>query len=228
MSKKRILYVEDEETLAFLTSDSLEQDYDVFHYANGKAGFEAFCRESFDLCILDVMLPDMDGFEIATQIRKRNTEIPILFLSAKTMKEDRIKGLKLGADDYLVKPYSIEELKLKIEVFLNRSQKTVSVKSNQYTIGSFIFSPDNYQLSNALEKINLTEREVALLRLFLDNKNIVLKREKILMELWGSDDYFLGRSLDVFISRLRKIFKEEPNIRIENLPRVGFKLVIEQ
>jgi DNA-binding response OmpR family regulator len=227
MTKKKILYVEDEETLAFLTSDSLESEYDVFHFANGKSGFEAFCEQFFDLCILDVMLPDMDGFEIATQIRKRNDEIPIIFLSAKTMKEDRIKGLKLGADDYLVKPYSIEELKLKIEIFLTRSQKTITVKNNQYAIGSFTFTPENYQLFNDTEKINLTEREVALLKLFLDNKNTVLKRERILMELWGSDDYFLGRSLDVFISRLRKIFKEEPNIRIENLPRVGFKLVIE-
>lgn len=227
MSKKKILYVEDDESLGFLTADSLENQYDITHFINGKEGFDAFCSNEYDLCILDVMLPDMDGFEIATAIRKRNQEIPIIFLSAKTMKEDRIKGLKLGADDYLVKPYSMEELTLKIEVFLNRSQKTPSKTTTTYLIGPFEFDPTNYYVSKGKEVTNLTEREAALLKLFLENKNTVLKREKILMELWGTDDYFVGRSLDVFISRLRKIFKEEPNIRIENIPRVGFKLILE-
>ncbi|HQV35966.1 MAG TPA: response regulator transcription factor [Flavobacterium sp.] len=227
MSKKKILYVEDDESLGFLTADSLENQYDIAHFINGKEGFDAFCSNEYDLCILDVMLPDMDGFEIATAIRKRNLEIPIIFLSAKTMKEDRIKGLKLGADDYLVKPYSMEELTLKIEVFLNRSQKTISKTTTTYLIGPFEFDPTNYCVSKGKEVTNLTEREAALLKFFLENKNTVLKREKILMELWGTDDYFVGRSLDVFISRLRKIFKEEPNIRIENIPRVGFKLIFE-
>uniref|UniRef100_UPI004049E8F8 response regulator transcription factor n=1 Tax=Flavobacterium sp. TaxID=239 RepID=UPI004049E8F8 len=226
MSKKKILYIEDDETLAFLTADSLMSNYDVHHFANGKEGFEAFCSETFDLCILDVMLPDMDGFEIATAIRKRNMEVPILFLSAKTMKEDRIKGLKIGADDYVVKPYSIEELTLKMEVFLLRSQKSVP-KNAVYQVGSFEFDPTNFLLKNENSSINLTEREAGLLKLFLDHKNIVLKREKILLDLWGSDDYFLGRSLDVFISRLRKIFKDEASIQIENIPRIGFRMVVE-
>lgn len=227
MNKKRILYVEDDETLAFLTADNLEQHFNVTHCNNGKQAFETFCTEYFDLCVLDIMLPDMDGFEIATEIRKRNQEIPIIFLSAKTMKEDRIKGLKLGADDYLVKPYSIEELILKIEIFLNRSQKQTEKTSKNYTIGSFIFQPENYILIKDNQTTTLTERESGLLQLFLDNVNTVLKREKILISLWGNDDYFSGRSLDVFISRLRKIFKEETHVRIENIPRVGFKLVIE-
>lgn len=227
MSKKRILYVEDDETLAFLTADNLEQHFDVTHVSNGKEAFELFCKENFDLCVLDIMLPDMDGFEIAEEIRKRNEEIPIIFLSAKTMKEDRIKGLRLGADDYLVKPYSIEELILKIEIFLNRSQKKVEKSSKNHTIGTFTFEPTNYSLKNENQQITLTEREATLLNLFVENKNTVLKREKILTELWGNDDYFSGRSLDVFISRLRKIFKDETHVRIENIPRVGFKLVIE-
>jgi DNA-binding response OmpR family regulator len=225
MSKKKILYVEDDETLAFLTVDSLTTNYEVYHYANGKEGFDAFCNDSFDLCILDVMLPEMDGFELATAIRKRNMEVPILFLSAKTMKEDRIKGLKIGADDYVVKPYSIEELTLKMEVFLLRSQKTMPKKTT-YQVGSYEFDPTNYLLKNQKTAVNLTEREAGLLKLFLDHKNIVLKREKILLDLWGSDDYFLGRSLDVFISRLRKILKDESDIQIENIPRIGFKMVI--
>ncbi|SHI89281.1 response regulator transcription factor [Flavobacterium haoranii] len=227
MSKKRILYVEDDETLAFLTADNLEQHFDVTHVSNGKEAFELFCKENFDLCVLDIMLPDMDGFEIAQEIRNRNEEIPIIFISAKTMKEDRIKGLRLGADDYLVKPYSIEELILKIEIFLNRSQKKVEKSNKNHTIGTFTFEPTNYSLKNETQQITLTEREATLLNLFVENKNTVLKREKILTELWGNDDYFSGRSLDVFISRLRKIFKDETHVRIENIPRVGFKLVIE-
>ncbi len=227
MNKKKILYVEDDETLAFLTADNLEQHFQVVHCNNGAKAFELFCKEEFDLCVLDIMLPDMDGFEIATEIRKRNKEIPIIFLSAKTMKDDRIKGLRLGADDYLVKPYSIEELILKIEIFLNRSQKVQDRSVKKYTIGSFEFEFENYQLKKENKEITLTEREAALLKLFLDNVNTVLKREKILTSLWGNDDYFSGRSLDVFISRLRKILKEETSVKIENIPRVGFKMVIE-
>ena len=227
MPKKKVLYVEDEETLAFLTSDNLEQHFDVVHCANGKIGLDTFCKNQFDIVVTDIMMPEMDGFELATEIRKRNQEIPIIFLSAKTMKEDRIKGLKLGADDYLVKPYSIEELILKIEVFLHRSQKNTEKIVKQYEFAGFIFVPENYLIKNETSKTTLTEREAQLLKLFLDNPNTVLKREKILMELWGSDDYFLGRSLDVFISRLRKIIKETPSLSIENIPRVGFKWVSE-
>ena len=227
MPKKKVLYVEDEETLAFLTSDNLEQHFDVVHCANGKIGLDTFCKNQFDIVVTDIMMPEMDGFELATEIRKRNQEIPIIFLSAKTMKEDRIKGLKLGADDYLVKPYSIEELILKIEVFLLRSQKNTEKTVKLYQFADFVFEPENYLIKNETTKTTLTEREAQLLKLFLDNPNTVLKSEKILMELWGSDDYFLGRSLDVFISRLRKIIKETPNLSIENIPRVGFKWVSE-
>ncbi len=227
MPKKKVLYVEDEETLAFLTSDNLEQHFDVVHCANGKIGLDTFCKNQFDIVVTDIMMPEMDGFELATEIRKRNQEIPIIFLSAKTMKEDRIKGLKLGADDYLVKPYSIEELILKIEVFLLRSQKNTEKTVKLYQFADFVFEQENYLIKNETTKTTLTEREAQLLKLFLDNPNTVLKREKILMELWGSDDYFLGRSLDVFISRLRKIIKETPNLSIENIPRVGFKWVSE-
>lgn len=223
--KKKILYVEDDSTLAFLTADNLEQHYDVMHFTSGKDAFEAFKAEDFDLCILDVMLPEMDGFELAEAIRKRNVEVPIIFLSAKTLKEDRIKGLRLGADDYLVKPYSMEELILKIEVFLQRSQKQPAVKNNICAVGSFTFDPANYSITKNGQTTQLTERESALLKLFIDNKNTILKREKILTEIWGNDDYFLGRSMDVFISRLRKIFKDDESIRIENIPRIGFKLV---
>ncbi|AXG73752.1 DNA-binding response regulator [Flavobacterium arcticum] len=223
--KKKILYVEDDNTLAFLTADNLEQEYEVAHYDNGKAAFEAFKQEDFDLCILDVMLPIMDGFELAAAIRERDVEVPIIFLSAKTLKEDRIKGLRLGADDYLVKPYSMEELILKIEVFLQRSQKKSAIKKSTYTIADFVFDTVNYTILRNGETTKLTERESALLQLFIEHKNTVLKREVILTSIWGTDDYFMGRSMDVFISRLRKIFKDDDRIKIENIPRVGFKLV---
>ena len=225
MSKFKILYAEDDATIAFLTKDSLESKYDICHCTNGAEAFDKFKNDSFDICILDIMMPKMDGFELAESIRKLDIEIPILFLSAKTLKEDRIKGLKIGADDYLVKPFSIEELELKIEVFLKRSAKQ-QLNYNQktiYTVGKYQFDPLNYLIYDTTEKIVLTQREAELLKLFLDNKNQVLKREIILKQLWGNDDYFLGRSLDVFISRLRKIISNQESISIENLHGIGFR-----
>lgn len=226
MKHFKILYAEDDETLAFLTKDNLEQNnYDVTHCSNGKVSLEAFKEEVFDICILDIMMPKMDGFELATAIRKIDVDVPIIFLSAKTLKEDRIKGLRLGADDYLVKPFSIEELLLKIEIFLKRSQKN-GIKKSVYEIGKYQFDTENFILFNETEKISLTQRESELLKLFVDNKNLVLKRQQILTSLWGDDDYFMGRSLDVFISRLRKILATEKGISIENLHGIGFRFTM--
>lgn len=228
MKQFKILYTEDDETLAFLTKDNLEQNnYEVIHCCDGKSGLETFKKENFDICILDIMMPKMDGFELASEIRKTDTDVPIIFLSAKTLKEDRIKGLRLGADDYLVKPFSIEELMLKIEIFLKRSNKNNKVEKSVYEIGKYQFDTKNFILFNQNEKIGLTQREAELLKLFLDNKNLVLKREQILTALWGTDDYFMGRSLDVFISRLRKILTNEEGITIENLHGIGFRFSVE-
>jgi DNA-binding response OmpR family regulator len=226
MKKYRILYAEDDETLAFLTKDNLESSYDVTHCSNGELAFHAFQHAEFDICILDIMMTKLDGFELAKAIRNTNTNIPILFLSAKTLKEDRIKGLKIGADDYLVKPFSIEELLLKIEIFLKRSQKN-SINTIKYSIGSFEFDAENYLLLKEEKRISLTQREAQLLQFFLENKNKILKRETILQSLWGNDDYFSGRSLDVFISRLRKILASEPKVSIENQHGVGFRFVLD-
>jgi len=223
MSKYKILYAEDDETIAFLTKDHLESYYDVHHFPDGESALHAFPKGDFDLCILDIMMPKMDGFELAEAIRAKDQEVPILFLSAKTLKEDRIRGLKIGADDYLVKPFSIEELMLKIEIFLKRSQKKIATPSPFYSIGNYQFDAANYRVFNETETISLTQRESDLLKLFLDHKNQVLKREDILKALWGEDDYFMGRSLDVFISRLRKIFVNQDGITIENLHGIGFK-----
>lgn len=227
MNNIKILYAEDDETLAFLTQDNLEQNgYFVAHFSDGNSCLEAFKQENFDICIFDIMMPKVDGFELAEKIRKMNTDIPIIFLSAKTLKEDRLKGLRLGADDYLVKPFSIEELLLKVEIFLKRSQKSISVEKNNYFVGKYQFDIKNLLVFNDSEKITLTQREADLLKLFLDHKNVVMKREEILKSLWGDDDYFMGRSLDVFISRLRKIVANEKGIVIENLHGIGFRFSV--
>ena len=224
MSKKyKVFYVEDDETLAFLTKDSLEMNHFlVTHFANGESALENFANNEYDICVLDIMVPKKDGFQIATAIRDINNEIPIIFLSAKTMKEDRIMGLKIGADDYLVKPFSIEELVLKLDIFLQRSKKNVAEKK-YLQVGKYKFDTLNYELISGDEKISLTLRENDLLKLFIQNPHRVLKREEILKSLWGNDDYFMGRSLDVFISRLRKILADDKNIVIENLHSIGFK-----
>lgn len=222
MAKSKILYAEDDETIAFLIQDSLENYYEIERFSDGKSAFEAFMTKDFDICLLDIMMPEVNGFELAEKIREKNTEIPIIFTSAKALKEDRIKGLKIGADDYLVKPFSIEELILKIEVFLKRSRKTEALPQN-FTVGKYSFDPKNYTLKDDLNTVTLTQRESELLFFFIRNKNTVLKRQDILKAIWGDDDYFMGRSLDVFISRLRKVLSGEEQIFIENIHGIGFR-----
>ncbi|WP_312075330.1 response regulator transcription factor [Chryseobacterium sp.] len=222
MAKSKILYAEDDETIAFLIQDSLENHYEIERFSDGKSALEAFKTKDFDICLLDIMMPEVNGFELAEQIRNQNTEIPIIFTSAKALKEDRIKGLKIGADDYLVKPFSIEELILKIEVFLKRSKKT-ETSPQKYKVGSFDFDPKNYTLHSQNAITSLTQRESDLLFYFLQHKNTILKRQDILKAIWGDDDYFMGRSLDVFISRLRKVLAEENGISIDNIHGVGFR-----
>lgn len=224
--KAHLLYVEDDESLSFVTRDNLElKGYKITYCEDGKKALAVIDQQEFDLCILDVMLPEVDGFTIAREIRKTNTQVPILFLTAKSLKEDRINGLKLGADDYITKPFSIEELILKIEVFLRRSKVSSIKLPSKFKLGSYSFDYENLSLQHSSDQKQLTQREADLLRLFIQNENQVLKRSLILKELWGDDDYFLGRSLDVFISRLRKYLKNDHALKIENIHGVGFKLV---
>ena len=170
MKKPTILYAEDDETLAFLTIESLEQSgFEVTHCTDGNIGFEMFKTNAFDVCILDIMMQNSDGFELAANIRKQNSNIPILFLSAKTLKEDRIKGLKIGADDYLVKPFSMEELVLKINIFLRRSQKAIFQHTSFFKIGDFELDAENYVVLNNGHETKLTQREAALLQFFIEN-----------------------------------------------------------
>jgi DNA-binding response OmpR family regulator len=223
----RILYVEDDETLSFITKDHLElKGYEVRHCIDGQQAMETFKAEEFDLCVLDVMLPKMDGFTLAAEIRKRDKHIPILFLTAKSLKDDRLEGLRLGGDDYITKPFSIEELILRIEVFLKRNKVYSEATTRQFVLGKYTFDYSNLTLTDGSEANNLTQREADLLQYLAENPNRVIKRSDILLSVWGEDDYFLGRSLDVFISRLRKYLKSDDRIGIENVHGVGFRFIV--
>lgn len=225
----RILYVEDDETIAFLTKDNLEmRGYQITHVTDGIEALEVFNSLEVDLCLVDIMLPRMDGYSLAKEIRKINNEIPILFLTAKSMTEDKIKGLSLGADDYITKPFSIEELALRIEVFLKRRRIEKSKQASKQLIGNLEYDFNNQLVLIADKRFDLTQRENELLNFFFSHVNEIVKREEILKEIWGDDDYFLGRSLDVFISRLRKIFSGTPFIHIENIHGVGFRFAMDE
>ncbi len=226
-----LLYVEDDESLSYVTRDNLEREgFQVTHITDGKEALDVIqSGRKFDLYILDVMLPEVDGFDLAAEIRKRDREVPIIFLSAKTMREDRLKGLKIGADDYMVKPFSIEELILKVHVFLRRSGFGESNRMGGRTpIGQYWFDYDNLLLAYGDEEgETLTQKEADLLRLLNEHRNQLIKRSYILETVWGKNDYFLGRSLDVFISRLRKYLRRDERIKIENVHGVGFKFRVD-
>ena len=222
----KVLYVEDDKTLSYITIENLERKgYSISFCEDGEQALRIFKSEEFDICLLDVMIPKNDGFTLAKEIRKINQDIPIIFLTAKSLQEDKIHGLMIGADDYLVKPFSIEELYLKIEIFLKRKKITDYSNNNQiHKINNLTLDFTNLKLITSNNEIRLTYREAELLRLLIINKNTLIKRENILKALWKEDDYFLGRRLDVFISRLRKYLKHIPYLIIENVHGVGFIL----
>ncbi len=225
--KATILYVEDDETLGFLTQDNLEEaGFEIIHCADGREAIQVYKKKNIDLCILDVMLPHIDGFQVAKTIRKINPHIPIIFLTAKSMKEDKINGLALGGDDYITKPFNIEELILKVEIFLKR--KYIISNSDPFlTLGQYKLDKVNFRLYYQDELVkNMTEKECDLLELLINNQNKTLKRSEILQKIWGQDDYFLGRSMDVFISRLRKYLIKDQSIQLENVHGVGFRLLV--
>ncbi|MBK8966761.1 MAG: response regulator transcription factor [Saprospiraceae bacterium] len=231
-SKAHLFYVEDDESLSYVTRDNLEfNGYQVTYCEDGQKALDVIqAGQKFDLCILDVMLPEVDGFTLAEEIRKRDEQVPIIFLTAKSMKQDKIHGLTIGADDYITKPFSIEELLLKIDIFLRRSAYSGPVKSNApVSIGNYQFDYRNLHLTyNGEEGDTLTQKEADLLKLLNENRNNVVKRSYILETIWGKDDYFLGRSLDVFISRLRKYLNRDDRIKVENIHGVGFKFRVDE
>jgi two-component system, OmpR family, response regulator len=231
MKKYKVLLVEDDSNMNYMLRDNLEMaGYDVATFSDGQAGFSGFIGGSFDLCILDVMLPKKDGFTLATDIRKLNLHIPIIFLTAKVLKEDRIQGFRLGADDYITKPFSVEELLLRIQTILKRVYNKPSDADSAfvYRLGKIVCNFPNQQLLCNDTVIELTNKEAKLLQLFCLNLNKVIDRDSIQKAIWEDDGYFVGRSMDVFISRLRKILSVEPGITIVNVHGVGYKLELSQ
>lgn len=223
----KILYVEDDEALGFVTSDSLGQEgFDVDHHVDGQQAKKAFQSQHYDICIIDVMLPKIDGFQLAEYIRSKNVQIPIIFVTAKSMQEDKLKGLKIGADDYITKPFNIEELILKINIFLKRKYIETD-QPREIDIGSYSFDMANLSLHNGEESKKVTQREGELLYALATQRNKIVKRKTLLEQIWGKEDYFLGRSMDVFISRLRKHLSEDSSIKIENVHGVGFRLLVD-
>lgn len=225
---KKILLVEDDPSLGFVIKDNLSlRGYDVILCKDGEQGDQTFYQQHFHLCILDVMLPKKDGFSLARSIRQKNREVPIIFLTAKSMTEDKLAGFETGADDYITKPFSLEELVYRIEVFLRRSNQHEPLKADKiFQVGQFVFDPFNLTLKNGSSEKTLTQKEAEVLKLLFQNRDRVLKREEILKKVWGDDDYFMGRSMDVFISKLRKYLKEDPAIQIVNYHGVGFRLEV--
>ncbi|QHL86967.1 response regulator [Nibribacter ruber] len=230
-----LLLVEDDPNLGFLLQDSLESSgYAVTLCADGEAGWEAFKKQTFDLCVLDVMLPKMDGFTLARQIRQQRQEVPFMFLTAKALKEDRLQGFELGCDDYLTKPFGLEELVYRVKAILRRTSQQPEASPADKTQPAnelLTFGASSLEFKNLLLHVKgethlLTDREAELLRLFAQHPQQLLRREEILQRLWQDDGYFVGRSLDVFISRLRKYLQPDSTLKITTVHGRGYKLEV--
>lgn len=225
--KYRVLLCEDDTNLGMVLKNYLElNDYEVVLERDGRLGFAAFQREKFDICLLDVMMPNVDGFTLAEDIRDIDPDVPLFFLSAKTMKEDIINGYKLGADDYITKPFDSDVLLMKIMAILKRNEEEVRISENiVFDLGSYHFNPKLRELIIEGKTQILSPKENDLLKMLAEHKNDLLPREKALKRIWGSDTYFNGRSMDVYIAKLRKYLKEDTKIEIVNIHGNGFRLV---
>lgn len=223
-AKAKVLLAEDDAALGFVIKDSLQEDgYNVVLCADGQTAIETFNKNEFDICLLDVMMPRKDGLAVAKKIRQQTDRVPILFLTAKSMEEDKIKGFQSGADDYITKPFSMAELLLRMDVFLRRTKKMHSEQIQEYNIGNLHFSYTELKITSSEGTVAITQKEADLLRFLCMHPNKVLRREEVLLNVWGKDDYFLGRSMDVFITKLRKHFKPDPNVVLETIHGVGFR-----
>jgi DNA-binding response OmpR family regulator len=227
MEKAKILLVEDDPNFGNVLKNYLElNDYDITLCRDGVEGKEAFVKGQFDLCILDVMMPKKDGFTLAEEIRLVDQEIPIIFLTAKTMKEDVLQGFRIGADDYLTKPFDSEVLLHKLKAILKRSNDVdIAFNQSEFKIGKYKFNYEHRLILNNGSQQKLSPKEAELLRLLCTHMNDVMPRQKALKIIWGDDNYFTARSMDVFITKLRKYFKDDPNIDIINIHSKGFKMI---
>jgi two-component system, OmpR family, response regulator len=227
MSKQRILLAEDDENLGKLLSTFLKaKDFSTDLAINGKIALDMFNKGEYDFVILDVMMPMMDGFEVAKEIREVDKNIPIVFLTAKSMKDDKLKGFDIGADDYLTKPFSMEELLARITAINKRINPTSASQNRDYQLASVIFNPVTRILQIAGEERKLTTKESQLLNLLCKNQGEILDRQATLRAIWGDDNYFNGRSMDVYIAKIRKLLKEEERIEIINIHGKGFRLLV--
>ncbi|MCS3795250.1 response regulator transcription factor [Niastella sp. OAS944] len=222
--KAKVLLAEDDLSLGYVIKDNLQDaGYDVVLCPDGQTAIEKFDKTQYDICLLDVMMPNKDGFTVARKIRQLSDMVPILFLTAKSMEEDKIKGFLTGADDYITKPFSMQELLLRMEVFIRRTRKLHAEQVQEYSIGQMKFSYTDLKLHTASDTFTLTQKEADLLKFLCEHANHILKRDEVLLNVWGKDDYFLGRSMDVFMTKLRKYFKADPNIILETIHGVGFR-----
>lgn len=231
MEKRNILLVEDDFNLGIVVQDFLSlEGYTVHLCRDGKEGLQKFNKNKYDVCLLDVMLPEKDGYEIAEDIRKVDKEIPIIFLTAKSNPEDKVKGFKAGGDDYITKPFNREEFLLRIKAILRRANNEMDEDENEgiINLGGYELDFQNLKLSHQQEERKLTKRETAILKLLSENRNKVIERSLVLNLIWGDDNYFNGRSLDVFITKLRKYLKYDEHIQINNIHGVGFKLELNE
>jgi DNA-binding response OmpR family regulator len=222
--KIKILLAEDDLNLGMLLDDYLETEgFDIKLCRDGESALKAFHASKFDICLLDVMMPKMDGFSLAKEIRRKDKKIPIIFITAKSLKEDKLKGYDLGADDYITKPFDEEELLWKIKAVIRRIlENKGDSKAEIISIGKYTFDFNNQSLTIAGKIKRITEKESDILNYLSRHRNNVIKREELLKDLWGENDYFFGRSLDVFITKIRKYLKEDPDLSIENVFGVGF------
>ena len=226
-TKQHILLCEDDESLGMLLRDYLEaKGYDAELCLDGEAGYKTFLKSHYDMCVLDVMMPKKDGFTLAQEIREVNPDVPIIFLTAKNLKEDIFEGFKLGADDYLTKPFSMDELVYRMEAVLRRVKTVRTPMAEQYKLGKFIFDTQRQILSIGTEQVKLTTKESELLSLLCAHANDVLLREVALKSIWIDDNYFNARSMDVYITKLRKHLKGDPTIEINNVHGKGYKLIV--
>ncbi len=226
--KVKLLLAEDDENLGLLLKEYLvAKGFDATLFPDGEAAFKGFMKGHFDICILDIMMPKKDGFTLARDIRMVNSEIPVIFLTAKNLKDDVIEGFKLGADDYITKPFSMEELIFRIEAILRRtSQDSQSLTQQIYKLGRYTFDTRKQTLTNGEDVVKLTTKESDLLKLLCQNANKVLERNFALKSIWIDDNYFNARSMDVYITKLRKHLKDEPTVEIINVHGKGYKLIV--
>lgn len=224
----KVLLAEDDLQMGFIIKDNLEEEgYEVINCPDGETAWEQFQRRTPDICLLDVNMPGRDGFSLAKKIRQRNDVVPILFLTAKSMEEDKLRGFETGADDFITKPFSMKELISRMNVFLRRNRLLKPAASAEYIIGRMKFLPAENRIIKPDEEIILTQKETDLLHFFCEHMNKVVRREDILNRVWGKNDYFLGRSMDVYVAKLRKLLKQEPGVYIETIPQAGYRMVLE-